>query len=405
MDRVAFETARLELARLRVKPDSDHELALSHVLRLSARTLKVDRVGYWVFDEDGRTLTNRLTYTLSSDELAAGDVLQGARYPAYWAAVRQRRVIAVDDAQADVQTRELTETYLRPLAIRSMLDAPVFRAGALIGVVCHEHVGEPRAWTADELHFAGSVADLLSMALEQADRLMAEARLRAFLGMMIAAEQLEVMERLCRAVSHDFANLFAVVELVAGALAQAGERPVRADELAGSLRSVASVGSGLLQQMRRFGARSDTPPTTMPLRQVLERVVPILGTLTRDVATVEVVDELGDHDAAAVHADQIEQLILNLILNARDAIADSGTIRVGARRDGDAVVVEVADDGAGMPPEIVARIWEPYFTTKPTGTGLGLATVRAIVDEAGGSIAVHSQPGAGTRFEVRLPAA
>lgn len=404
-DRVAFETARLELARLRVTPGTEHDAPLRTVLRLSARTLKIERLGFWVFSPDARSLTSRLGYTLSTDEYAAGDVLMGSRYPTYWRALREKRVIAVGDAVHGPLTCELADSYLRPLGIGAMMDAPVFRAGELIGVVCHEHVGGPRVWTDEELGFASAVADLVSMLLEQADRLVAEDQVRAYLGVAIAAEQLAVLETMCRAVSHDFANLFAVVELVAGSVTSSADRPAKLEELAASLRSVSTIGTDLLAQMRRFGHRHSGEVHAMPLRQVIERVVPILGTLTREVATVEVALALDDRDVAAISADRIEQVILNLILNARDAIAEHGHIRVAGRREGDRLVIEVSDDGAGIAPELLGRIWDPYFTTKATGTGLGLATVRNIVEEGGGAIEVSSAPGHGTRFQVRLPAA
>jgi signal transduction histidine kinase len=403
-DRVAFETARLELARLRVKPGTEHDASLQGALRLCARTLKVERVGYWVFSEDSISLINRQQYTLSVDEYGAGDVLMGTRYPTYWKALREKRVIGVADAVAGPFTAELAESYLKPLDIGAMMDAPVFRAGELIGVVCYEHVGGVRAWTDDELHFASATADLISMILEQADRLDAEDRLRAYVGEAIAAEQLAVMEGLCRAISHDFANLFAVVELAAGSLPAMAGRPDKLEEMTASLRSVAAVGTDLLGQMRRFADRGATPGARMPLGQVIERVVPILGILTRDVASVVVDLALGPDDIAAVPADRIEQVILNLILNARDAIATHGRIVIGGRREGRELVLEVGDDGHGMTPEVLARIWEPYFTTKDHGTGLGLATVRTIADEHGGSIEVTSTPGHGTRFTVRFPA-
>jgi two-component system, cell cycle sensor histidine kinase and response regulator CckA len=403
-DRVAFETARLELARLRVKPGSDDDVSLQTALRLCARTLKVDRVGYWVFTAGDSALECRLQYTMSSDEYAGGDVLLATRYPSYWQALREKRVIAVADAIASPHTRELAASYLKPLGIGAMMDAPVFRAGELIGVVCHEHVGPARAWSDDEVHFASAVGDLVSMTLEQGDRITAENKLRAYVGEALAAEQLAVMEGLCRAIAHDFANLFAVVELAAGSLPSLSGKPDKVDEVVAGLRSVAQIGSDLLGQMRRFGDRHASPGAWLPLRRIVERVVPILGTLTRDVATVEVALELGDDDVADVSADRIEQLILNLILNARDAIATHGRIDIRGSRDGDQLVLEVADDGVGMTPDVLARIWEPYFTTKNHGTGLGLATVRAIVDEVGGTIAVTSAPGQGTRFAVRLPA-
>src|SRR6185436_15187741 len=89
-----------------------------------------------------------------------------------------RRVIVANDARQAPETRELTESYLRPLGITSMLDAPVFRDGEVVGVVCFEHVGSPRAWSDAESTFASSVADMLGMLLEQTARRAAEAELR-----------------------------------------------------------------------------------------------------------------------------------------------------------------------------------------------------------------------------------
>ena len=135
-------------------------------------------------------------------------------------------------------------------------------------------------------------------------------------------------------------------------------------------------------------------------------MIPILVTLLRDAATIEVdLDALPADVTVAMPAGHVEQLVLNLCLNAKDALPAHGAIRLAARAAGAAVVVTVADDGAGMTPEVVARIWEPYFTTKATGTGLGLATVKAIVDEAGAEVAVASAPGHGTTFTVTIPVA
>ena len=104
-------------------------------------------------------------------------------------------------------------------------------------------------------------------------------------------------------------------------------------------------------------------------------------------------------------AGQLLQVLMNLVLNARDALPEGGTIRVEATVQGDQVCLEVADDGVGMPPEVLARVFEPMFTTKPpgVGTGMGLAMVYSLVHSHGGHVEVHSEPGQGTTFAVRLP--
>jgi signal transduction histidine kinase len=103
---------------------------------------------------------------------------------------------------------------------------------------------------------------------------------------------------------------------------------------------------------------------------------------------------------------EIQQVFLNVVLNAGQAIAVAGTIKLVSRVEGAQVVVDVEDDGGGIPPEIKSRIFDPFFTTKPVGegTGLGLSIAYGIVRKHGGEITVASEAGRGTRFSVRLPA-
>jgi len=103
---------------------------------------------------------------------------------------------------------------------------------------------------------------------------------------------------------------------------------------------------------------------------------------------------------------EIQQVFLNMVLNAGQAIGAAGSIRLVSRVEGDHVVVDVEDDGDGIAPEILEKIFDPFFTTKPVGegTGLGLSIAHGIVRKHAGEIAVTSEPGRGTRFSVRLPA-
>jgi two-component system NtrC family sensor kinase len=99
----------------------------------------------------------------------------------------------------------------------------------------------------------------------------------------------------------------------------------------------------------------------------------------------------------------LEQLFLNLITNARDAMHDGGRLSVHARTDGDWIEIIIADTGCGIPPVDLTRVQEPFFTTKPDGTGLGLTICRSIVWEMGGELNIASRPGEGTRVTVRVP--
>jgi len=103
--------------------------------------------------------------------------------------------------------------------------------------------------------------------------------------------------------------------------------------------------------------------------------------------------------------DHLQAAVLNLIRNAGEAIEGGGEVLVSSRRDGDDVLVRVTDTGGGIPAEVQPRIFDPYFSTKKAGTGLGLPTVRRVVEEHGGKLAFTSEPGKGTQFTLRLPAA
>jgi signal transduction histidine kinase len=106
------------------------------------------------------------------------------------------------------------------------------------------------------------------------------------------------------------------------------------------------------------------------------------------------------------HRGRLQQVLLNLLLNARDALPTGGRINIATTVAGDQVALEVADTGAGIPPEHLDRIYDPFFTTKGAGegTGLGLSVTYGIVRDHGGTITVDSRPGDGSRFQVRLPA-
>ncbi len=142
--------------------------ALRLLTRVAARTLGVARCGVWFLD--GETLTCAALYEDDQDRHSAGDVLPITECPRYFAALTEERALAVSDAIADDRTRELEAGYLRPLGISSMLDAAIRREGALIGVVCNEHVGPARTWTVAEIDFAGALSDQVALIVAAVER-------------------------------------------------------------------------------------------------------------------------------------------------------------------------------------------------------------------------------------------
>jgi two-component system cell cycle sensor histidine kinase/response regulator CckA len=233
------------------------------------------------------------------------------------------------------------------------------------------------------------------------------------------AQKMEALGRLAGGVAHDFNNLLAVI-LGATELALLelpDDHPSRVE-----LRDVvhtAERAAELTQQLLAFGRKSVMQPKIVDVSEILAGMRSILRRLLGDEITLQL---MLPSTAAPVRVDpvQISQVVLNLVVNARDAMPEGGQLRIDVElvdadaelcrqhievRPGPHVALRIADTGAGMSPEIAARIFEPFFTTKSPrrGTGLGLATVFGIVKQSEGTIWVDSELGRGTMFTIYLP--
>jgi PAS domain S-box-containing protein len=231
------------------------------------------------------------------------------------------------------------------------------------------------------------------------------------------AQKMEAIGLLAGGVAHDFNNMLAVItgygELVLEALPE--EDPIRQDVL--QLLGGANRAAGLTRQLLAFSRHQVVKPKILDLNDVIANVEKMLGRLIGEDISMraELMPELWP-----VKADpgQIEQVLLNLTVNARDAMPSGGRLTIktsnvpsGSRTSrepllqGDLVLMEVTDTGTGMDPETQKRIFEPFFTTKDPGkgTGLGLSTVYGIVQQCGGQLQLQSTIGRGTTFEIYLP--
>jgi two-component system cell cycle sensor histidine kinase/response regulator CckA len=407
--RIAFETARLSLARHVVAGEETRLQALGHAAAVSAVALNMERVGIWYFEEDEQRLVCQCLYTLSSKSHGSGEILDARSYPNYVAALRERRALAAPDARAHRLTAELTEAYLIPHGITSMLDAPIISGGRLVGVVCHEHVGEPRSFKQHELDFAGSVADMIALIEEQSARVRLEASLREQDELLQRSAKLEALGRLARTAAHDFNNVLMAIMAAAHPLSKAGDPKLA--EWASAITEAAEMGARISAQLLVLGRDQPARTANVSLDAAVDSVRPVLR--------ARFGDELQVHTAIAVRdpvvlADpsQIERILLNLCINAGEASGGRGRIDVQVReprpeeaRGRGWLVLEVSDHGVGMSEEVKDHLFEPYFTTKPSGTGLGLASVYGIVRQLKGRIQAESVLGRGSSFIVTLPRA
>ncbi|HEX2554659.1 MAG TPA: ATP-binding protein [Microvirga sp.] len=251
---------------------------------------------------------------------------------------------------------------------------------------------------------------LVDLRREAAERLRLEEQLRQ-------SQRMEAVGQLTGGIAHDFNNLLTVILGNAEALMEGPCDPERVAGLSGYIVDAAERGADLTQKLLAFGRRQSLRPERIALPDVVDRILPLLRRTLGEPIDVHVEASCGLVWALADRS-LLESSLLNLALNARDAMPQGGTltIRTGQRTAGpdegdipigqDVVFVEVSDTGVGMPSDVVARVFEPFFTTKEVGkgTGLGLSMVYGFAQQSGGHVGIRTQPGRGTTVTVLLRA-
>lgn len=410
---VEHNRALVRVATSEAMAQGDVQRVAQHVAEVACEQLGVARVTVWFFVEDGRRLR---CVAAAGERRPSGEsdlFLEAASYPAYFEALRKGRMVVADDAMTDRRTSELVQDYLEPHHIVSMLDAAVRVRGEVVGAVCHEHTGDRRAWQPDETAFACALADQIAQARVNAERAAMSESHRLLEDELEVTRRHEALGRLAGGVVHDLNNLLFVVLANAGLLAESADVGQRA-ELLGVLTGAAERCAELVRRLLTFGNRSlgvgscDATRALAELGPLLSQVVP------PGVQVVAQAPEVPCHVAAPRGA--LDQVLLNLVINARDAVGEEGRIDVGlavvdAAGDDAPIVLPAArlsvrDDGPGIPDDVAQWMFQPFFSTKPAGqgTGLGLSTVKGLVEGTGGVVQVDSGPG-GTEFAVWLPLA
>jgi PAS domain S-box-containing protein len=267
---------------------------------------------------------------------------------------------------------------------------------------------------------SGAAVGVSTIARDISERKQAEADRRALEDRMNQSQRLESLGQLAGGIAHDFNNLLAVILNYAGFVADEikDNESARAD--VEEIRAAAERAARLTHQLLIFGRRETIEPELLDLSTIVDNVQTLLSrTIGEHVGFV--VRTPANLPAIRADRGQMEQVLLNLAVNARDAMPEGGTLTIETdiaeldeaavrvhpgMRPGRHVQLSVSDTGVGMSPDVIARAFEPFFSTKSKeeGTGLGLATVYGIVTEAGGSVTIDSEPGLGTTVRVYIPA-
>ncbi|MFH1811287.1 MAG: ATP-binding protein [Pseudomonadota bacterium] len=292
---------------------------------------------------------------------------------------------------------------------------------AVAPVTCADGAQRQVEWHCSDLRTrSGERTGVLAVGQDITARLQAERAAEDAREQMLQAQKMEAVGQLAGGVAHDFNNLLCVMLSATGFALDAlpADHPVRQD-----LRDVMHASqhaASLTRQLLAFSRRQILQPAVLDLNDLVRNLSKMLGRLLGENIAIEL--QLGS-ELGAISADpgQLEQVLLNLSVNARDAMPAGGTLtiethaveldpeqaaRFPGMKPGRYVRLCVRDSGCGMDLATQRRLFEPFFTTKPPGkgTGLGLSTVFGIVKQSNGHIRVHSEPGRGTGFEIDLPA-
>ena len=258
----------------------------------------------------------------------------------------------------------------------------------------------------------GELAGTMAIFMDLTERKQLEDQLRQ-------AVKMEGIGRLAGGIAHDFNNLLTVIGGRAFIMLSQlpADHPMRRDLML--IQQTGDRAGALTRQLLAFSRKQTLTPAVIDLRDIVSGVKTLLQRVLGE--DVEVVMDL-DPTAGCVTADpgQVEQVILNMVVNARDAMPEGGSLTLETRHvDVDATyarqqidlapgayeVLSISDTGVGMDAATLARVFEPFFSTKPVGkgTGLGLATAYGIIKQSGGHVIVSSKLGSGTTFRIYLP--
>jgi PAS domain S-box-containing protein len=383
------------------------------ITKIDAKILKVGRVGIWLFNEKRDAVNCSCLFEQKEDQYNFDIVVNKNDAPKYFKALEENRALMVNDALNDETTSELTEFYLKPLGISSMLDVPIRAHGELLGIVCHEHIGPKRVWTIEEQAFASSIADIIAITIESNNRFLAENEL-IMLNKKLALVN-EHKNQFLSVISHDLRNpISSIISASNILLDQFGElKEEDRDRIIKMINHASKEVLGHFDELVKIAKIEDHASLFNPKRLKLKKEVQDDIKLVSQIAlrkNIRIKNEINADVFVKADKIMLKSILQNLLTNAIKYSFLGGEIVVSSKTIGEMEQIIIIDQGIGINSEKQAKLFNSSGITESkkgtqgeTGSGLGLKIVKDFVEKHLGNLSIESEKGKGTKVSFTLP--
>lgn len=380
-----------------VHSSSDVQEVLNLAVRKATQAVNAKGAVLRILSSDAKRLELSAAHGLSEKYLAKGVVSSATVITEL---CRQNKVIIIEDVRVDPRVQYPREAIAE--GIVSILDLPLTLNTQVIGII-RLFFRDKRRFADEHIHFLTAIAEQCALAIDKA-RLIERQR-SEYQHLAIQTEKLTALGRMAAGIAHEINNPLGGILLYASNMIKKVPKEGPLHEGLDIIVNETIRCKRIIQDLLEFSR--DKPPAKIMsnVNDVLEKALIILENEFK-LKHIRVYKELlGDMPETLLDAGQLEQVFVNILLNAAEAVDDKGTIRLSSMLDRQQrkLKVQIQDNGGGIAAQSMPKIFEPFFSTKAKGSGLGLAVSYGIIHNHQGDIKVISTPGEGTRFTVELP--